>query len=322
MRRRDFMASLAAAGALCGGAAAQDGRVYRVAVISPSPSPADQFRTVVVPELARLGFVVGRNLAVSYHVGREADIPRLVAEALAIRPDVVVASTITPVHAVLRASDTVPIVMSFVGDDPILAGFAKSYAKPGGRVTGLTNQSQELDAKRLSILKEVVPGAKRFAILAKRPPRQVDAVEQMRRTARDLNVETLVAYGDTRDEYPETFARMRAADCDGMVVVATPDFTDDAPALARLALEHRLPSIGEAVSQARDGLLLGYGVDREAFRRRTAPYVARILRGAAAGDLPIEQPTALEFAVNLRTARLLGLDMPPQILQRADEVIE
>jgi putative ABC transport system substrate-binding protein len=322
MNRRGFLGGLAAAGAPIPLAQAQEGRIYRVAVISPASSPVAQFKAVVIPELARLGFSVERNLSISYHVGPEGEMPRLAAEAVATRPEVAVAATIAPVRAMLKASDTIPIVMSFVGDDPIQAGFAQSYAKPGGRVTGLTNQSQELDSKRLSILKEVIPGAKRIAALAKKPPRHVEAVEGMKRTARDLGVDLFVANVDSSAEYMAAFSAMKAEKCEGLVVVAAPDFLDDSPELARLALEAGLPTIGEFVSQSRDGFTLGYGVDREAFRRRTAPYVARILRGASPGDLPIERPTVLEFAVNLKSARALGIEMPQQILLRADEVIE
>lgn len=322
MDRRGFLGFCTVGGMVGAPAFGQETRVYRVAVISPSESPVEQFKQVVIPELARLGFATGRNLAITYHVGAGPDMPKLAAEAAATQPDVVVASTILPVFAMLKASETVPIVMSFVGDDPVVAGLAKSYAKPGGRVTGLTNLAHDLDAKRLSLLRETLPGARKFAVLSNRPPRHVESVENLKRLSREMNVELFVTYADHDAEYPAAFSAIRAEGAQGLLILGSPDFTDDAVELARLALEMKLPTICEAVTAARSGLLIGYGVDREAFRRRTAPYIARILRGAAPGDLPIEQPTTLEFAVNLRTARLIGIELPQQVLLRADEVIE
>jgi putative ABC transport system substrate-binding protein len=302
--------------------AQEAGKAYRIAVLAPSPDPVNQFRAIVVPELAKRGFVEGRNLRVTTHVGLSSEMPKLAAEALAARPDIVVASTINAVRAVMAASPSVPIVMSFIGEDPVAVGLAQSYARPGGRVTGMTIQSYQLDGKRLTLLHEAFPSARRIAILAKRPPRHLDSIQEMRRVAELLRVEIQVFHADAPGEYADAFRAMRIAGLAAVTIAAGPEFVSDAALLAHLARESKLPAIGEETSMARDGLLLGYGPNRVVFRRRTADYVARILGGTAPGEIPIEEPTQFELAVNLKTAKALGLTVPPSILARADEVIE
>ena len=297
-------------------------KVYRLAVISPSASSAADIRAIVFPELARLGFVEGRNLVITVHVGVAADLPELARTAIAARPDVVIASTNAGVRAVLEQSKSVPIVMAFAGEDPVATGLAKSLAKPGGSVTGLTNQATELDGTHVALLHEAVPSARRIAILAAPPPRHVDSIGEMKRVARALGLDIQEFYGYEEAEYAAAFAGMRQFRAEAVAIASAPEYVRDGAILARLAIEAGLPTIGEAASMARDGCLLGYGPDRVVFRRRAADFAARILRGTPPGDIPIEQPTVFEFAVNLKTAKALGLTMPPSILVRADEVIE
>jgi putative ABC transport system substrate-binding protein len=183
-------------------------------------------------------------------------------------------------------------------------------------------QSHDLDAKRLSILREALPSARHFAFLAKRPPRHLESVREVERVARTLNLQVSVFHSDVRAEHASSFEAMRAAGVEGIVIAASPDFVDEAADLARLAAAARLPTIGEASIMARAGLLIGYGPDRLEFRRRTTDYVVRILRGEPPGNLPIQQPTVFEFAINLKVAKSLGLTLPQPVLIRADEVIE
>ena len=297
-------------------------KVRRVAVISPSQSSADEIRKVVLPELAKMGFAEGRNLIVTMHVGTPPELPGLARQALALMPEVVIASTNAGVRAIFDISATVPIVMAFAGEDPVAAGLAKSLARPGGSVTGLTNQATELDGKHVSQIHEAVPAARRIGVLAVPPPRHVDSIREAQRIGRLLGLEVQPFYASEPPAYAAAFAEMRSAQIEALVLASAPEHVRDAAVIARLALEAGLPTIGEASSMARDGCLIGYGPDRIVFRRRAADFVARILRGTPPGDLPIEQPTIFEMVVNLVTAKKLGLDIPLSIRASADEVIE
>jgi putative tryptophan/tyrosine transport system substrate-binding protein len=322
MKRRAFIAGVSSAVVSATARAQAPGRIYRAAVISPASTSATEIRDVVFPELARFGFVEGRNLLVTMHVGTPAELSGLARAAIAANPDVVIASTNAGVRAVLEHSKTVPIVMAFAGEDPVATGLAASLAKPGGSVTGLTSQATELDGKHIALLHEAVPTARRFAILAIQPPRHVDSIREMQRVAKTLGLETQEFFAHEEAAYPAAFAGMHQFRAEALAIASAPEYVRDGALLARLAINAKLPVIGEAASMARDGCLLGYGVNRVVFRRRAADFVAQILRGTAPGDIPIEQPTIFQFAVNLKTAKLLGITMPTSTLLRADEVIE
>lgn len=322
MKRRDFLVGFAILPVSSWSRALAQDKVYRLAVISPSELSAEEIRTVVFPELARLGFIEGRNLSTSMYVGSPSELSKLGRDAVATRPDVVIASTNAGVRAILEHSQTVPIVMAFGGDDPVATGLARSLSRPGGSVTGLTNQATELDGKHIELLHEAVPTARRIAILAIQPPRHDDAIREMKRVAATLGVEAKEFFGHEEAAYGGAFAGMRQFGAEALAFASAPEYVRDAKILARLSSAAGLPSIGEAASMAHDGCLLGYGPDRIVFRRRAADFAARILRGTAPGDIPIEQPTVFRFGVNLQTAKKLGLTIPTSILLRADEVIE
>jgi putative tryptophan/tyrosine transport system substrate-binding protein len=323
MDRRQFLVAVPCGSLLPSLASAQEpGRVYRIAVISPAEAAVGMFRNFQLPELARLGFVAGRNLTLTTHFGPPALMPELARQAIATKPDVVVAVSTVAILAVKEASSTVPIVMSFIGEDPIAKGLAVSLARPGGSATGVAMMAAQLDSKRAALLHEFVPAARRIAILTGRPPRHAEGAEEAQRVARELGLETDVFFADEPADYVEAFAGMRMARSEALVIISAPDFFRDAALLSRLALEAGLPTVCEWASMARDGCLIGYGPNFADLWRRPADYVARILRGAKPGELPIEQPTLFEFAVNLKTAKALGLTVPPSILARADELIE
>jgi len=323
MDRRQFLLAVPVGALLAASASAQEpGRLYRIAFITPSEMTVDEFRKFQLPELARFGFVEGRNLALTTHVGLPARMPELAREAIATKPDVVVAVSTVAILAVKEASSTVPIVMSFIGEDPIEKGLANSFARPGGSVTGVAMLAAEMDGKRASLLHEFVPAARRIAILTGRPPRHAEGAAEAQRVARKLGLETDVFYADEPADYVAAFAGMRTARSEALVIISAPDFFHDAAILSRLALEAGLPTVCEWASMAHDGCLIGYGPDFAALWRRPAEYVGRILRGEKPGELPIEQPTLFEFAVNLKTAKALGLTIPEASLMRADEVIE
>ena len=187
MDRRQFLLAVPCGALLPSLALAQEpGRLYRIAMVSPSELAAEQLRSLQLPELARLGFIEGRNLTSTTHVGPPTRMPELAREAIATKPDVVIAVSTVAILAVKEASSTVPIVMSFIGEDPIEKGVANSFARPGGSVTGVAMLAAEMDGKRASLLHDFVPAARRIAILTGRPPRHAEGAEEARRVARKL----------------------------------------------------------------------------------------------------------------------------------------
>jgi putative ABC transport system substrate-binding protein len=260
MDRRQFLLAIPGGALLPSLALAQEpGRLYRIALVTPSEATVEMVRQLQLPELARFGFVEGRNVALTTHVGAPARIPELAREAIATKPDVVIAVSSVAILAVKEASSTVPIVMSFIGEDPIEKGLAKSFARPGGSVTGVAMLAAEMDGKRASLLHDFVPAARRIAILTGRPPRHAEGAAEAQRVARSLGLETDVFYADEPADYITAFDGMRTARSEALVIISAPDFFRDAALLARLALVAGLPTVCEWASMAHDGCLLGYG---------------------------------------------------------------
>lgn len=297
-------------------------KVYRLGIIAPSAAPVQEIQAVVLPELARMGFVEGKNLTVTVHVGNQSDMPKLAQEMLATKPDVALASSMAAVRAILALSANLPVVMAFVGEDPVATGLAKSFSRPGGSITGLTNLSTELDGKRLSLLHEALPGLKRIAFLGVHPSRHVESIQELKRVAGTLGLEIQVFYPEHPNEYSAVFAQMTAARVEGLIVAAAPEHVRDAALLGKYSISANLPAMAEFGDAARNGLLIAYGPDSVKFRRRAANFVASILRGTPPGELPIEMPTFFEFVVNLNTAKMLGITLPLSLIARANEVIE
>jgi len=324
MRRRDFLAgfgSTAAASPLVAGAmpalAQTPNRVYRLGHLANAADSETFTRQITLPELARLGFVEGRNLVFDGRVGEPDTLPGLMRELLAGQPDVVVA--VGPaIEAAGAATRTVPIVT--FGFDPIELGLAASYARPGGNVTGVVILIGELEAKRLSILLEAVPDRRRVAALV--PAANGPNAAALRKAVAGLGVELLVFPAAAPGDYAAAFAAMRAQGAQALVIGATPQFQRDGRLLADLALEARLPTVCEWADMARAGCLIGYGPSRIALRKRMADQIAKIFRGVAPGDIPIERPTVFEFAVNQKIAKSLDLSIPSAVLTSANEVIE
>ena len=294
-------------------------KIYRLGDLEPSATSAEITRSVILPELAMLGFREQVNLAVDERVGNAAAFPRLAQELVLSRPDAIIAFGGNAILAARNATSTIPIVT--FGPDLIQLGVAASLARPGGNVTGVVVLGVELDAKRLDLLHQTVPTARRMAALVSRSD-ILSSESAMRAVAANIGIELLVLEADGPDDYPAAFAAMHAAGAQALAMTGTPNFYRDAALIARLALEAGLPTICEFAETAHSGCLLGYGPDRPELRRRMAHQVAQIFRGAAPGDLPIEQPTHYGFAINLKTANALGLTVPQSLLARADEVIE
>ena len=242
-------------------------------------------------------------------------------ELLATKPDVIIAIGTAATRVAREITDSVPIVM--FADDPVGLGLATSFSRPDRNVTGVANMVLELQNKRLALLREAVPMARRVAALLRRTSLTRErSVQALRAGAATEGIELLVYTADGPSDYHAVFTAMRAAGSDALLIGSDPQFYGDRALLAALAREASLPTSCEWVDMARVGCLLGYGPNQAALRRRLAHYVARILRGALVGDLPIEQPTTFELAFNLETARGLGVTIPPALLARADEVIE
>jgi putative ABC transport system substrate-binding protein len=294
-------------------------RVYRLGHLANSRDSETFTREITLPELAKLGFVEGRNLIFDGRVGEADALPILMRELLAARPDAVVA--VGPALAPAGASTrTVPVVA--FGSDPIGLGLAASYAHPGGNVTGVVILSSDLDAKRLGLLREAVPERRRIAMLVPRQgigTRNDNAVKSL---AARLGIELLIFEVGSPKDYQAAFAQMRAEGAQALVIGANPQLQRDSKQLAGLALDAKLPTICEWAEMARDGCMLGYGPSRLELRRRMADQIAKIFQGSMPGDIPIEQPTAFEFTLNLKIARSLDLTVPTSVLTRADEVIE
>jgi putative ABC transport system substrate-binding protein len=198
----------------------------------------------------------------------------------------------------------------------------ESLRRPGGRITGQTILDDELESKRLEILIEALPHLRRIAVLAPDPPRGPLAEAALLETAARLGVSLDIVRVATSEGYGTAMAHMRTTGAEAVVVTSFAGFSTTVSELSPLAIDAGLPTVCQWVTMARAGCLLGYGPSQRAIRLRTADYVARIFRGANPAEMPIEQPTVFEFAINLRTARALGITIPPALVARADEVIE
>jgi putative tryptophan/tyrosine transport system substrate-binding protein len=273
--------------------------------------------------LRDLGYEDGKNLSFEYRwaEGKYERLPALAAELVGLKPDVIVTQGSPAAKAAKEATRTIPIVMAISGD-ALATGLVSSIARPGGNITGSTFFLPELVAKRIELLKEALPRATRMASLANRDNHAMrpvlDATEQR---AKSLKVEYQRVEIQGADELPGVFSAMVKSRIDGLVVIDDGVLIANARQIADLAAKHRLPTIGfrEYVDA---GGLLAYAVDFPAIWRRGADFVDKILKGAKPGELPIEQATKFELVVNLKTAKAIGLAIPPTLLLRANHVFE
>ena len=274
--------------------------------------------------LRELGYVEGRNVTIVERAsgGHNERFPALVAELLRLRVDVIVSSATPAVQAARKATTTVPIVMAGL-TDPLAAGLVSTLARPGGNITGLSNIFIELTGKRLEFLKEAVPRLGRVAILGNpdHPGYEV-ALDLSRKVADSAGMKLVVAAVRRREDLDATFALLVRERVEGLHVLPDPVTAFHRQAIADFARERRLPAVYATREWAETGGLLSYGTHWPEVWRRAAGYVDRILNGAKPGDLPVEQPTRFELVLNGRTARHLGLTVPPSLLARVDQVLE
>jgi putative ABC transport system substrate-binding protein len=322
MRRRDILTLICSAALLLPlrlRAQALPDKVYRLGVLTIADPTIPTIRDVTLPELARLGFVVGKNLILDVRAGPPEKLQELARELVAFRPDVIIAIADPAIRAAKAASNTTPIVMGFAGDDPVGAGYAESLNRPNRNITGIVMLPAELNTKRLELLREAVPFARRIAVLEF--PGSYRGFEPANPPA-TFKVDLLTLQAADPADYPALFAEMRNAGVQALMIGNGPTAYEHREHLAELALNSGLPAICEWREGAQKGMMLGYGPNIADLRRRTADFVVRIFRGTPPAEIPIERPTRYDFAINLRTSRSLGIDLPASILLRADEVIE
>ena len=331
-RRRFLLTSLAGAVASSLGAEAQQAvKVYRVGLIFPSPpvlemtgpEPINVAARAFVRDLRTLGYVEGRNLILERRSaeGRFERFATIVAELVSLNVDVIVVSSTPLAQRAREVTTAVPIVLG-AGTDPVGSGLAQSLARPGGNVTGLTlDVGPEIQGKRLELLKGAVPRASRVAFLGTKKLWDVVYETSIKAGAQALGLTVFLAE-HTPTEYTSAFTFISRERADALFVAPSSENYAQGRLIVDFTTSNRLPSIHAFREAVEVGGLMSYGVNVADLFSRAAGYVDRILKGAKPGDLPIEQPTKYELVINLKTAKALGLTIPPSLLQRADQVIE
>jgi putative ABC transport system substrate-binding protein len=274
--------------------------------------------------LRELGYVEGQNIAIEYRFaeGRPERLSALTAELVRLKADIIVTGGPPAPEAAKQATSTIPIVFAVAGD-PVGEGLVASLARPGGNITGLASISGEVVGKQLELLKEVVPKVSRVAVV-QNPSNDTHPhmLRQAEGAARALGVQLHIVQAHTPPEIDAAFTAMRSQRAGGVLVLRDPLFLTQRSQIAALAAKSRLPAVYGFREEAEAGGLMAYGASVPYMYRRAATYVDKILKGAKPAELPVEQPTKFEVVINLKTAKALGLTIPPSLLQRADELIQ
>jgi putative ABC transport system substrate-binding protein len=305
----------------------QEAKVARLGYLAISFADDDVGRQAFLQEMRYFGYVEGRNLLIEYRdaKGKPERFPSLAGELVTLKVDVIVAGGGTlGALAAKQATTTIPIVFPVVGD-PVADGLVTSLARPGGNLTGSSLVLQTVD-KLLELLKQAIPRISRVALLWKpdaAPERTMrDYLNAAERAAQSLGVRLQVIAARRPQDFDRAFSDMTKAHAEALVVLATPVFNSEKRRLVDLANKNRLPAMFSMREFVDAGGLMSYGPDLAHLFRRAATYVEKILKGAKPADLPIEQPTKFELVINARTAKALGLTIPPSLLARADHIIE
>jgi len=323
VERRGFLAALAG-GLLAAPLSALGQPSTKLPLVGSlsSGAPNPNGPSILTEPLAALGQVEGKTfvLEMRYAEGRVDRLPVLAGELVRLNAAVIVTWGVEPLEAVRKATNRIPIVM--VGSsDPVAMGLAANYARPGGNVTGVTFGGSALAGKRLGLLRDALPRFSRVALL--RDPSTVPAtLQQTESSARALKLRLEVFAVKTPADLEGAFKAAVKSRANAMLVNESSMLTAQRAKLAELGIQNRLPVIGSLRVSAEAGLLMSYGVDLPHVAQRIATQVDRILKGARPGDLPFEEPTKFELVINLKTAKALGLTIPPSLLARADQVIE
>jgi putative ABC transport system substrate-binding protein len=322
MKRRDFIAGTAAL-LVSSRALWAEGAPRRVGYLNPVLKNLPLWK-VWQDGLRDHGWIEGKNLIVEYRSaeGHDERIPALAAELVALKPDLIVGPSPQVALALKSATATIPIVFVAVFD-PVASGLVQSLSRPGGNLTGLATYAPgDWIAKRIEILRELAPGASNIALLVNPGnPSHRQVLGEVPRTARNFGVALPIVEATTAEELDVAFASAATQHADAMIVFADNLTNQEAPRVTALAADHHLPAI-YLFRQFANGGLVVYGPDIADLLRRAGGYIDKILKGTKPADLPVEQPTKFELVINMKTAKALGLTVPPSLLVRADEVIE
>jgi putative tryptophan/tyrosine transport system substrate-binding protein len=322
VKRREFIGVLggAATWPLTAGAQRAGGKIVTIGILAIEPwPPIDTFRQA----LDDLGYIEGKNLRFEYrYAGHNERLPKLANDLVGLNVDVILTWGTDAVLAAKEATTTIPIVMGTVGD-PVGSGIVTNLARPGGNVTGCSSRAAELQAKRLQLLKDVVPGISQVAILFNpRNHRMPLALESARKGAQMLHVSLAVYEVHDTATLDAAFVTLTKDRPDAFMVPADTFLVSQRSRIAQFAIENKLPSVYTFREYIEAGGLIAYTPNFHDLFRRAANYVDKILKGAKPGELPIEQATKFHLLINLNTARALGLTVPSRLLAAADEVIE
>ena len=326
MNRREFVVLLGASGSAWPFAARaqQPTKVPRIGFLRFGLASANADRVEALRAgLRQLGYVEGKNITIEFRFAERIEVLRELADDLArAGVDIIFATGSTELEAARQATKTIPIVIA-THADPVGVGHIASLARPGANITGLSMLLTELVAKELEILKEAVPQATRIGVLfSPSAPSHRPAVLALETAGERLGVQLVMVPVRTVEDFEGVFSTMSREHVGGFLAVTTPIFSSHRTRLADLALKHRLPGMFAGREYLEAGGLISYAPDVNDLTRRAATYIDKILRGAKPADLPIEQASTYQLVINLKTAKALGLAIPPAQLARADEVIE
>ncbi len=304
--------------------AQQVGKVYRIGVFRPG----GHNRMVIPPTMKRfhktlgaLGWVEGQNLVLEKLYGTKEQYAEIATELVRRKVDVIFVSSTARTRAVVQATKTIPIVFVAVSD-PVGSGFVESIARPGGNATGFTTLSSTLSGKQLELLKEAMPRLSQAAVLwTPNNPANSRVLKETQDAAETLGVTIHPIAVRMPNDFASAFATMTQKRAEALIVLLDTMIVNNRSLIADLALQHQLPTMFNFTYRAQHGGLLSYGPSIPAMYERAAYYVDKIIRGAKPGDLPVEQPITFEFVINQKTAKTLGLSIPPILLYQADQVI-
>jgi putative ABC transport system substrate-binding protein len=325
MRRREFIAVLGGATAWPLAARAQQGaKPPTIGFLGgTTSSDASQWAAAFAQRLRELGWIDGHSVNIHYRwaEGREERAAEIAAEFVRLKVDVIVTYGTPTTVATKRVTSVIPIVVALLGD-PVGSGLIASISRPGGNVTGLSTQSNDLVGKRIEILREVVPNLRRMAIMANiGSPAAVAEISEFQGTASKIGLEVVASEIRNAADIAPAFEALKGR-TDALYVTPDPLVATNRVRINTLALNARLPTMHGAREYVQQGGLISYGPNFSDLFRRAADYVNKVLHGTRPGDIPVEQPTKFDLIINLITARALGLTMPLALLTRADEVIE
>ncbi|HZO27095.1 MAG TPA: ABC transporter substrate-binding protein [Chloroflexota bacterium] len=303
----------------------QAARVPRIGLLAPGPREARaHLNAGLLHGLRELGYAEGQNIAIEYRFSESnAHLPALAAELVGLAVDVIVATGGTPAPlAAKQATATIPIVFIAV-TDPVGTGLVASLARPGGNSTGLTNVASVLAAKRVELLKTIIPGFSRLAlILNTTNPATLAQANEIAAAAQDLGIQVQTLPIRSADDFEGAFRAAARAHADAIHPASDSVITNGRDRLAELGVSYRLPTVFDFRENTAAGGLLSYGPSLVDMYRRAATYVDKILKGSKPADLPVERPTTFDFVINLKTAQAIGLTIPPSVLQQATEIIQ